>query len=90
MCAGSRIGDRAIWHAIRAQLLADAQDLRGALGSLASECKLAGAKVNLVMGHAACGAIEGAIDNAALASKGSIPVAGSMVELETGVLRIDA
>jgi len=29
-------------------------------------CKLAGAKVVLVMGHAACGAVKGAIDNAEL------------------------
>ena len=29
-------------------------------------CKLAGAKVVLVMGHTACGAIKGAIDNAKL------------------------
>jgi carbonic anhydrase len=29
-------------------------------------CKLAGAKVVLVMGHTACGAIKGAIDNAQL------------------------
>src|SRR5260221_6694512 len=29
-------------------------------------CKLAGAKVVLVMGHTACGAIKGAIDNAEL------------------------
>src|SRR5271167_4549197 len=29
-------------------------------------CKLAGAKVVLVMGHTACGAVKGAIDNAEL------------------------
>ena len=29
-------------------------------------CKLSGAKVALVMGHTACGAIKGAIDNAEL------------------------
>ena len=36
------------------------------LGSMEFACKLAGAKVVLVMGHTACGAIKGAIDDAAL------------------------
>jgi carbonic anhydrase len=36
------------------------------LGSLEFACALAGAKVILVMGHTACGAIKGAIDNAEL------------------------
>ena len=36
------------------------------LGSMEFACKLAGAKVALVMGHTACGAIKGAIDNADL------------------------
>src|SRR6478609_3164567 len=36
------------------------------LGSMEFACKLAGAKVVLVMGHTACGAIKGAIDNAVL------------------------
>jgi carbonic anhydrase len=36
------------------------------LGSMGFACKLAGAKVVLVMGHTACGAIKGAIDNAEL------------------------
>ena len=36
------------------------------LGSMEFACKLAGAKVVLVMGHSACGAIKGAIDNAQL------------------------
>jgi len=36
------------------------------LGSMEFACKLAGAKVVLVMGHTACGAIKGAIDNAKL------------------------
>ena len=36
------------------------------LGSLEFACKLAGAKVVLVMGHTACGAIKGAIDNVVL------------------------
>ena len=36
------------------------------LGSLEFACKLAGAKLVLVMGHTACGAIKGAIDNAEL------------------------
>lgn len=38
------------------------------LGSLEYGCKLAGAKVVLVMGHTGCGAIKGAIDNAELGS----------------------
>jgi carbonic anhydrase len=33
------------------------------LGSMEFACKVAGAKVVLVMGHTACGAIKGAIDN---------------------------
>src|SRR6266550_2008491 len=36
------------------------------LHSMESACKLSGAKVVLVMGHTACGAIKGAIDNAEL------------------------
>src|SRR6266850_8108854 len=36
------------------------------VGSMEFACKLAGAKVVLVMGHTACGAIKGAIDNAEL------------------------
>ena len=36
------------------------------LGSMEFACKLAGAKVVLVMGHTACGAIKGAIDSAQL------------------------
>jgi carbonic anhydrase len=36
------------------------------LGSIEFACKLSGAKVVLVMGHTACGAIKGAIDNAEL------------------------
>ena len=36
------------------------------LGSMEFACKLAGAKVVLVMGHTVCGAIKGAIDNAEL------------------------
>ncbi len=36
------------------------------LGSMEFACKLAGAKVVLVMGHTACGAIKGAIDKAEL------------------------
>ena len=35
-------------------------------GSIEFACKLAGAKVILVMGHTACGAIKGAIDGAQL------------------------
>jgi carbonic anhydrase len=37
-----------------------------ALGGMEFACKLMGAKVVLVMGHTACGAIKGAIDNAEL------------------------
>src|SRR5438046_3684251 len=36
------------------------------VGSMEFACKIAGAKVVLVMGHTACGAIKGAIDNAEL------------------------
>ena len=36
------------------------------LGSLEFACKAAGAKIVLVMGHTACGAIKGAIDNVEL------------------------
>jgi carbonic anhydrase len=36
------------------------------LGSMEFACKVAGAKTVLVMGHTACGAIKGAIDNAQL------------------------
>jgi carbonic anhydrase len=36
------------------------------LGSMEFACKLSGAKVVLVMGHTACGAVKGAIDNAEL------------------------
>jgi carbonic anhydrase len=36
------------------------------LGSMEFACKLAGAKVVLVMGHTSCGAIKGAIDNTEL------------------------
>jgi carbonic anhydrase len=36
------------------------------LGSMEFACKLAGAKLVLVMGHTSCGAVKGAIDNAQL------------------------
>ena len=36
------------------------------IGSMEFACEVAGAKVVLVMGHTACGAIKGAIDNAQL------------------------
>ena len=36
------------------------------LGSLEFACKVAGAKVVLIMGHTACGAIKGAIDKVEL------------------------
>jgi len=38
------------------------------LGSMEFACKLAGAKVVLVMGHTSCGAIKGAIDKVQLGS----------------------
>jgi carbonic anhydrase len=36
------------------------------IGSLEFACKVAGAKIVLVMGHTACGAVKGAIDNVQL------------------------
>jgi carbonic anhydrase len=42
------------------------------LGSMEFACKVAGAKVVLVMGHTACGAIKGAIDNAELGNLTSL------------------
>jgi carbonic anhydrase len=36
------------------------------LGSIEFACKVAGAKIVLVLGHTACGAIQGAIDNVEL------------------------
>src|ERR1700732_3998789 len=41
-------------------------------GSMEFACKRAGAKVVLVMGHTACGAIKGAIDNAELGNLTSL------------------
>jgi len=41
----------------------ESQDI---LGGMEFACKLSGAKVVLVMGHTACGAVKGAIDNAEL------------------------
>jgi carbonic anhydrase len=38
------------------------------IGSIEFACKLAGAKVVLVMGHTGCGAVKGAIDNVQLGS----------------------
>ena len=38
------------------------------LGSMEFACKVAGAKVVLIMGHTACGAIKGAIENVKLGS----------------------
>jgi carbonic anhydrase len=43
------------------------------LGSMEFACKLAGAKVVLVMGHTACGAVKGAIDNAELGNLTGLP-----------------
>jgi carbonic anhydrase len=42
------------------------------LGSIEFACKLAGAKVVLVMGHTACGAIKGAIDKVELGNLTSL------------------
>ena len=42
------------------------------LGSMEFACKLAGAKLVLVMGHTACGAIKGAISNAELGNLTSL------------------
>jgi carbonic anhydrase len=42
------------------------------LGSMEFACKVAGAKVVLVMGHTACGAIKGAIDNVQLGNLTSL------------------
>ncbi|SEB99949.1 carbonic anhydrase [Rhizobiales bacterium GAS188] len=42
------------------------------LGSMEFACKLAGAKVVLVLGHTGCGAIKGAIDNAELGNLTSL------------------
>jgi carbonic anhydrase len=42
------------------------------LGSMEFACKLAGAKVVMVMGHTACGAVKGAIDNAELGNLTSL------------------
>jgi carbonic anhydrase len=43
------------------------------LGSMEFACKLAGAKVVLVMGHTACGAVKGAIANAELGNLTGLP-----------------
>ena len=42
------------------------------LGSIEFACKVAGAKVVLVMGHTACGAIKGAIDKVELGNLTSL------------------
>src|SRR5947208_8423731 len=49
------------------------------LHSMESACKLSGAKVVLVMGHTACGAIKGAIDNAELGN-----LTGLLAKIKTG------
>src|SRR5947208_10123459 len=49
------------------------------LGSMEFACKLSGAKVVLVMGHTACGAIKGAIDNAELGN-----LTGLLAKIKTG------
>jgi carbonic anhydrase len=36
------------------------------LGSMEFACEISGAKLIVVMGHTACGAVKGAIDNVAL------------------------
>jgi carbonic anhydrase len=50
------------------------------LGSLEFACALAGAKVVLVMGHTACGAIKGAIDGAQLGN-----LTGLLVKIKPAV-----
>ena len=50
------------------------------LGSMEFACKLAGAKVVLVMGHTACGAIKGAIDNVELGN-----LTGLLAKIEPAV-----
>jgi len=50
------------------------------LGSMEFAFKLAGAKVILVMGHTACGAIKGAIDNAELGN-----LTGSLAKIKPAV-----
>ena len=52
----------------RVRLPRDDEDLANpdVLGSLEFACQVAGAKVVLVMGHTACGAIKGAIDGVQL------------------------
>jgi carbonic anhydrase len=50
------------------------------LGSMEFACKLAGAKVVLVMGHTSCGAIKGAIDKARLGN-----LTGLLTKIEPAV-----
>lgn len=54
------------------------------LGSMEFACKLAGAKVVLVMGHTACGAIKGAIDNAELGN-----LTGLLAKIKPAVVATD-
>lgn len=56
------------------------------LGSLEFACALAGAKLIVVMGHTACGAIKGAIDDAKLGEL-SGKIVGAMYRLTSG--RVD-
>jgi len=51
------------------------------LGSMEFACKVAGAKVLLVMGHTACGAIKGAIDNVELGN-----LTGLLAKIKPAVL----
>ena len=50
------------------------------LGSMEFACKVAGAKLVLVMGHTACGAVKGAIDNAQLGN-----LTGLLAKIEPAV-----
>jgi carbonic anhydrase len=51
------------------------------LGSMEFACKVAGAKLVLVMGHTACGAVKGAIDNAQLGN-----LTGLLAKIKPAVL----
>ncbi len=51
------------------------------LGSMEFACKVAGAKVVVVMGHTACGAIKGAIDNVELGN-----LTGLLAKIKPAVL----
>lgn len=54
------------------------------LGSMEFACAVAGAKVVLVMGHTACGAVRGAIDNAELGN-----LTGLLNKIKPAIARTD-